>query len=180
MHILGPFSYAGDELKHTQLLFISLLQGFFTAGLNQIYICLAEYAWIQGSREVVVACRVNLSSSQFPLHCTQFLWGHRAILVFSFLVIMHWWTLCISGYYELVGIMHSGQPSAFLEAVFFNEQSQGKRSCHWDILWFCFSFLTACFELWPFCTTGRSEVCWMSTRAALNSRLKREAAPYWG
>lgn len=32
---------------------------------------------------------------------------------------MHWWTLCISGYYELVGIMHSGQPSAFLEAVFF-------------------------------------------------------------
>lgn len=71
-------------------------RGSFTAGLNQIYICLAEYAWFQGSREVVIACKMNLSSSQFPFHCMELFWQCRTngVVFFSFFLV---WALCILG-----------------------------------------------------------------------------------
>lgn len=138
----------GMSLNISSCSLLVYFRGCLTAGLNQIYICLAEYAWFQGSREVVVVCKVNLSSSQFPFHCVELLWCAEKMLYFFFSShcghYVFWAAQCLSG-------------------SSFYEQCQGKWSCHWEILWLFLSFFTACFELWPFRTTGKSEVCWMST-----------------
>lgn len=147
----------GMSLNISSCSLLLYFRGIFTAGINQVYICLAEYAWFQGSREVVAALQVNLSSSQFPFHCMELLWWQRTNTVlfppppfFSPLFLsccghyVFWAAQCLSG-------------------SSFYEQCQGKRSCHWEIPWLFLSFITACFELWPFGTKGKSEVCWTST-----------------
>lgn len=148
MHILGPFYHAWYELKHTQLLFISLLQGMSHSWVKPDLHMFGWICMISGLQRS--CCSLQSESLIFivpiSLHGAPLMCRKNAVFFFSSHCghYVFWAAQCLSG-------------------SSFYEQCQGKWSCHWEILWLFLSFFTACFELWPFRTTGKSEVCWMST-----------------
>lgn len=97
VHILGPFYYVWDELKHIQLLFISLLQGIFHSWVKPD---LHMFGWICMISGLQRSCCCLQSESlifTFPisLHGAPLMAQNKCWVFFFSLLLL--WTLCILG-----------------------------------------------------------------------------------